>query len=67
MAESENLSRFGARQKALLLFDWVVRDLAALTKGPALQRLIAQRIALCDEIIGILTAPIRRLRAQAGE
>ena len=123
MPESDSLKRFGAYQKAVVLFDWVVADLSALAKEPALQRLIAQqyasadsiaanieegygrgskreyahfliiargsaqetrgryermkhwlsteviapRVALCDEIIGILTATIRRLREQDKE
>lgn len=123
MPESESLKRFGAHQKALALFDWVVADLAPLTKESALQRLISQqfasadsiasnieegygrgskrdyahfliiargsaqetrgryerlkhwispevivpRVALCDEIIAILTATIRRLREQDKE
>jgi four helix bundle protein len=123
MAESESLKRFGAHQKALALFDWVVADLAPLAKYPALQRLISQqyasadsiasnieegygrgskrdyahflviargsaqetrgryerlkhwvspetiapRVALCDEIIAILTATIRSLKRQIEE
>ena len=117
------MQRFGAHQKAVVLFDWVVADLSVLAKEPALQRLIAQqyasadsiaanieegygrgskreyahfliiargsaqetrgryermkhwlpaeviapRVALCDEIIGILTATIKRLREQDKE
>jgi four helix bundle protein len=123
MPEGEGLKRFGAHQKALALFDWVVADLAPLSKHPALQRMISQqyasadsiasnieegygrgskrdyahflviargsaqetrgryerlkhwvspeviapRVALCDEIIAILTATILRLRHQSEE
>jgi four helix bundle protein len=123
MNETSKLLQFGAYQKALMLFDWVVADLSPLTKEPALHRLIsqqyasadsiasnieegygrgskrdyahfliiargsaqetrgrygrmkhwlrgevvAQRVALCTEIIDILTASIRRLRAKAEE
>ena len=123
MSESDSLKEFGAYQKALVLFDWVVADLAPLIQEPALQRLISQQIAsadsiasnieegygrgskrdyahfliiargsaqetrgrygrlkhwlqpevvtprvgLCDEIIAILTATIRRLREQCKE
>ena len=123
MPESDSLKGFGAYQKALALFDWVVADLTPLTHEPALQRLISQqfasadsiasnieegygrgskrdyahfliiargsaqetrgrygrlkhwlqpevitpRVALCDEIVAILTATIRRLREQDKE
>ena len=123
MPESDSLKGFGAYQKALTLFDWVVADLTPLTHEPALQRLISQqfasadsiasnieegygrgskrdyahfliiargsaqetrgrygrlkhwlqpevitpRVALCDEIVAILTATIRRLREQDKE
>ena len=120
MGETSRLQQFGAHQKALVLFDIIVADLALLAREPACQRLvsqqvasadsiashieegygrgskrdyahflviargsaqdtrgryerlkhwislevIAQRVALCDEIIAILTATIRRLRIQ---
>jgi len=50
MPESESLKRFGAHQKALLLFDGVVADLAPLAKELTLQRLIAQQYASADSI-----------------
>ncbi|MDI1334732.1 MAG: four helix bundle protein [Lacunisphaera sp.] len=50
MPESESLRRFGAHQKAIALFDWVVADLAPLIHEPALQRLISQQYASADSI-----------------
>lgn len=50
MSEHESLKRFGAYQKALALFDWVVADLSPLSKEPTLQRLIAQQFASADSI-----------------
>jgi four helix bundle protein len=50
MPESDGLKRFGAHQKALVLFDGVVADLASLAMEPALQRLIAQQYASADSI-----------------
>ena len=123
MPESDSLRRFGAHQKAVVLFDQVVEDLSLLAREPACQRLVSQQIAsadsiasnieegygrgskrdyahfliiargstqetrgrcerlkhwlspeviaprvvLCDEIIAILTATIRRLREQDKE
>jgi|SRR6478736_9533852 len=50
MSESDSLKRFGAHQKALVLFDGVVADLAPLATQPALQRLVAQQYASADSI-----------------
>lgn len=50
MPESDSLKRFGAHQKALVLFDAVVADLTPLAKEPALQRLVAQQYASADSI-----------------
>ena len=50
MPESDSLSRFGAHQKAIRLFDWVVADLTPLAREPALQRLISQQYASADSI-----------------
>jgi len=50
MAGAESLLRYGAHQKALLLFDLVVTDLTPLAKQPALQRLVAQQYASADSI-----------------
>jgi four helix bundle protein len=50
MPDNENLHRFGAYQKALELFDFVVMDLSPLTRDPTLYRLIAQQYASADSI-----------------
>lgn len=63
------LMSFGAYSKALELFDLVVADLALAGRYLRLKPwlpagLPMTRIALCDEIIGILTASILKLRSQ---
>ena len=50
MSENDTLQNFGAYQKALQLFDFVVADLTPLAKLPALQRLISQQFASADSI-----------------
>jgi hypothetical protein len=75
----EKLNDFGGYKKSLELFDGVVDDMKILRPYPETHRLISQqiasadsicsnmiekRIALCDEIIGILTSSINKLRNQ---
>lgn len=50
MSANETLLRFGAYQKALVLFDGVVTDMSSLAREPALQRLIGQQFASADSI-----------------
>ena len=50
MPGDKSLHRYGAHQKALVLFDQVVDDLAPLAKQPALQRLVSQQCASADSI-----------------
>jgi len=50
MPESDSLKQFRAYQKALVLFDGVVADLAPLATQPALHRLVAQQYASADSI-----------------
>jgi hypothetical protein len=49
MAANDKLHQFVAYQKACHLFDLVV----------------AERVQLCEEIVAILSAPIRTLRAKS--
>jgi four helix bundle protein len=50
MPTNEKLLRFGAYQKALELFDFVVADLTPLAKNPALSRLVGQQFASADSV-----------------
>ncbi len=50
MHDGEKLRQFGAHQKALELFDYVVADLGQLAREPALNRLVAQQYASADSI-----------------
>ena len=50
MTEGASRLRFGARTKALELFDLVVTDPAGLTGRSPLERLIAQQFASADSI-----------------
>ncbi len=50
MAADENLAKFGAHQKALQLFDFVVSDIRPLSQHPALARLVGQQLASADSI-----------------
>jgi S23 ribosomal protein. len=47
---SDQLQRFGAYQKALELFDFVVADSDLLRQHPTLHRLISQQYASADSI-----------------
>jgi four helix bundle protein len=49
-ASNNPLHEFGAYQKALELFDHVVRDLSPLSSMPTLHRLIAQQYASADSV-----------------
>jgi len=44
------LEKFGAYQKALQLFDLVVRDMAPLRSDPRCYRLVSQQVASADSI-----------------
>ena len=50
MAGRTSLQNYGAHQKALVLFDLVVADLALLARRSACQRLVAQQYASADSI-----------------
>ncbi len=48
--ESGNLSQFGAYQKALEFFDFVVADVTCYLGGRQLERLVSQQLASADSV-----------------
>ena len=63
MGAHDKLHEFGAYQKACQLFDLVIADMDGLHRNPLCGRLVA-RVSLCEEIVAILSASIRTLRAK---